>query len=68
MASIPLSTEEPKIAIVTGASSPAGQEIVLCLINKGMRVVGCAKTTENLIKLQQTIDKTHPKVRLHMYY
>ena len=37
-----------RLALVTGASSGIGAAVAVALANHGMKVVGCARTVENI--------------------
>ena len=46
-----------KVAIVTGASSGIGKDIAIKLVNHGLRVIGCGRNIDNLLKVQSEISK-----------
>ena len=46
-----------KVAVVTGASSGIGKDIALKLVDHGLKVVGCGRNMDNLMKVKNEIPK-----------
>ena len=46
-----------KVAIVTGASSGIGKDIAIRLVEHGLKVVGCGRNFDNLLKVKNELSK-----------
>lgn len=53
-----------RTVLITGASSGIGKACALVLAQEGYRLVLCARRTERLLELQESIQKDHPRTEI----